>query len=94
MSKRKQPVSDEFLGLNPLKTFFMALSISNSDGSLSIQDASEPVEAVGPEPDMPTEVCKGLADEYGFECILYECIPVRRIIRGKVKVTHLQKPRS
>lgn len=85
MSKHPEAVKKQLRGLDPVKPFYMAVSISNSDGSSSIAEACEPIEGAATEIEELADIAQELAEEHGSECFIYRCVPVRRIIRGKVR---------
>lgn len=75
-------------GQDPREPFYLAASVSCTDGSIEF-DTAEPIEATGTL-EACTEACKELVAEHDFECFIYRCIPVRRVARGRTVVSDLK----
>ncbi len=76
-------------GQDPKKTFYMALSVYNSDGSTDVREGLEEICDTEAE---AIEAANGVNAEYAdLECYVYRCVPVARVWRGKTKTTKLTK---
>lgn len=88
MTKHPEKLKEDFVGTDPAKPFYLALSVWNADGSLSLD--SQPCEGAADNPDDLAEIARELAEEHGQECYIYHCVPVRRVTRGKVRTVELK----
>lgn len=76
-------------GTDPLKAFFLAVSIGNLDGSLD-ELGGEGVEGLCATEEQATELLTELNQTYptlnGF---VYHCVPVARVWRGVTRITKI-----
>lgn len=66
----------EISGLDPRKPFYLAVAITNTDGSLEIWEVPTEWETL----DEALISAKADLEEFGGEIFIYECYPVKRII--------------
>jgi hypothetical protein len=80
----------ELKGLNPRKRFWLMVAISNLDGSMEF--GSEMPEEYG-DVDSAIKAAVDQTEEIGDPCeyFVYECRPVKRVTRGKVKVRDVKE---
>lgn len=79
----------ELRGQDPRKSFFMAISVGNLDGSIE-PDHAEGCEAVSESEADVIEAAKQVNDTYPtLDVWVYKCVPVAKVWRGKPKVTKL-----
>lgn len=89
MVTRMKKADDEpnLRGRDPRKPFFMVVSVGNLDGSF---DAPEGCEAMKDTFSEAEEHAQAVNGEYAdLECYIFECKPVAKIARGKMKTTKL-----
>lgn len=87
VTERFQRGKIELRGQDPRKTFFMALSVANLDGSID-DVGSEGMEAITDTVDEAIEAAKGVNDSYPtIDVWVYKVTPVARVWRGKSRVT-------
>jgi len=79
-------------GRDPRKSFFMALSVGNLDGSVEdMQNSAEGVEAITDTEAEAIEITTSINDSYPtIEFWVYRCVPVAKVWRGKTRVTRLK----
>jgi hypothetical protein len=82
-------------GIDPKKPFYMAVTIGcHNDGSIEIPECDDSLGAFGTESEA-IDAAKIVNEEYPtLEGYVFYCVPVKRIWRGKVKVTSLNKSRK
>ena len=88
MSEQPPKKMPDLKGLDPTKTFYMGVWVSNLDGSTDI----ECVESASHDEAEALNALIELNEEYPTaDGYLYRCIPIARVWRGKPKVTRLAK---
>ncbi len=87
-------MTDKLRGIDPKKPFYMAATITNLDRSLEVPEGDDCLGAFETEPEA-IDAARTVNEKYPtLEGYVYHCVPVKRIWRGKVKVTSLNKPRK
>lgn len=86
ITDRNQQGKIELRGQDPRKTFYMALSVGNLDGSID-EPHAEGCEAITDTEEEAIEAAKDVNDSYPtLEVWVYKCVPVAKIWRGKTRV--------
>ncbi len=69
--------------IDPAKEFFLALAAGPQDGSCSVEwDSNTGYSTL----DGALENLKQDIDETGGEYMLYRCVPIKRVLRGKTRI--------
>lgn len=80
-------------GLDPTKPFYLAVSVTNLDGSISDFNAGggEGVEGACETEADAVKILMDLNDDYPtIEGFVFRCIPTKKIWRGKARATPLK----
>ena len=90
VTDRCQQGTIDLRGQDPRKTFYMALSVGNLDGSIDEPEGSG-CEAVTETEAEAIGAAKDVNDSYPtLDVWVYRCVPVARVWRGKARVTKLR----
>lgn len=92
MSDKPKKVS--LRGLDPTQAFYLAVSVTELDGSVTDFNAGggEGVEAACLSEAEAVQALKDLNDAYPtIEGYVFHCVPVKKIWRGTVKVSPIKK---
>ena len=80
------------VGIDPRKPFYIALSLGNIDNLL--HGDGEEFEGISLTPEPLIEQASETAIVHGTETYIFQCIPIKRVRRGKVIVSNISKPKG
>lgn len=82
-----QDVAEDMSHMPAGATFYLKLEIGNADGTIDLHGETPQASM---DFDVTIKIAMDNAQDTGMDSYVYECVPIRKAMRGKVRVTAIK----